>query len=350
MRAQSAWWLVSATATFAAGLEQSVSSESLPGLVIFCLLWLVWGVVVSSGLLVIALRLQLDQRPKWVQMVTGFGGAVLGTGLFLSLLLPVSLVSPDFDQNSLDLLVFSLVMFLAWIASALAVTASERARRAEALALEFKFEMAEVELRSMRQQVSSHLVFNALNSILGAVEEGSPAAPQMVMDLSRLLRLSLDKAPGRGTVAEELERLELFARIVRARFEDTLDLSIRVPEELLACRCLPLIAQPLVENAVKHGRSSHGGRLHVRLWVKQEAESLVLQVKNEGTLKGIGEEARGLGLGVESVRKRLREEYGVHAFLHFVERVERGERFVVAILRWPRQTVGEAGMSHGAGE
>lgn len=339
------WWLVSAAVTFAAGLEQSASSKALPGLLVFCLLWPVWGVLVSSGLLFLALRIQVLRRPRWFQIVTGLVGAVFGTLLFLSLLLPVSLASEDFDQNRLNLFVFSLVMFLAWIASALAVTAAERARRAEAVALQFKFDMAEIELRSMRQQVSSHLVFNALNSILGAVEEGSPAAPQMVMDLSNLLRLSLQKSMGRGTVAEELQRLELFARIVRARFEDTLDLEIKVPAELLPYRCLPLIAQPLVENAVKHGRSPRGSRLHVRLWLKREADSIVLQVKNEGTLKGIGQEGRGMGLGVESVRKRLREEYGVHAFLHFVERVESGERFVIAILRWPLQMVGQGNES-----
>ena len=105
--------------------------------------------------------------------------------------------------------VLTSITTLGWIASAMAVSHIQRSTRAQKEALQAAADKTDMELRFVRQQVNSHLVFNALNSIMTAIEEKSPLASAMVMDLSRLLRQSLETLPHMGTLGEEVDRVRV---------------------------------------------------------------------------------------------------------------------------------------------
>jgi len=112
-----------------------------------------------------------------------------------------------------------------------------------------------------------------------------------------------------------------------ARFESRLRWSLDVPEELTRAMLPPMVLQPLVENAVKHGIATlpHGGEVQVR--AERRGEELLLTVRNPGAL----EPGSGGGFGLENVEQRLRLGYGPRAALE----LEAAAGTVTARLRLP---------------
>jgi two-component system LytT family sensor kinase len=114
---------------------------------------------------------------------------------------------------------------------------------------------AEAELRALRAQVNPHFLFNALTTIGYLIQTAPDRAFGTLMRLSGLLRGVLRAGEEFVTVGEELDLIEAYLDIERARFEDRLQVHIDVPSELRRVRIPALVIQPLVENAIKHGIS-----------------------------------------------------------------------------------------------
>ncbi len=177
----------------------------------------------------------------------------------------------------------------------------------------------ESELRALRAQLNPHFLFNALNTIGYLLRAAPDRALATLLDLTHLLRAVLKRADGDFvTLGQELELVGSYVAIERARFEDRLRVSIDVPDALRAWPIPPLIVQPLVENAIKHGiaRRTEGGDLSVV--ARREADgSLAIQVADSGV--GASEAAfaagRLKGLGLANIEKRLNAYYGGGASL-----------------------------------
>src|SRR5438552_5073930 len=114
---------------------------------------------------------------------------------------------------------------------------------------------AEAELRALRAQVNPHFLFNALTTIGYLIQTSPERALETLMRLSGLLRGVLKSGEEFVTIGEELDLIEAYLDIERARFEDRLRIYIDVPWELRQLRIPALVIQPLVENAIKHGIS-----------------------------------------------------------------------------------------------
>jgi sensor histidine kinase YesM len=123
------------------------------------------------------------------------------------------------------------------------------------------------------------------------------------------------------TLGEELEIVEAYLAIERSRFEDRLEIEIAVPTALRAVPIVPLLLQPLVENAVKHGIGSMaaGGKVSVTGMVEDTPSGarLCLQVRDTGQGASAAELARGRGVGVglANIARRLQLYYGSEARL-----------------------------------
>lgn len=318
------------------------------GIAIFWVLWVLLGTAICSGLALLADRLEvLSWRPPR-QVLAGIAGALLGTLTFCVLTVPWVLATSNEADTVKGLVGVGLIIvltFFAWVPAAMLVGQLQRFGQAEREVLRMRAEATETDLRTVRQQVNSHLVFNALNSILVAIEEGSPQAASMVIDLSRLLRQSLETLPHMGTLGEELARLKLFTRIETSRFEDDLRVDLDVAEGLRALPCLPLVLQPLLENAIKHGIARPDHPLCIDLYAEQSDGWLTVRVTNDGVLESgdaaawqDGERAAsGGGLGLRTTRHRLQREYGAAAVLDLTQSTVAGERRVTASIRWPVQ-------------
>ncbi|MBV8510457.1 MAG: histidine kinase [Xanthobacteraceae bacterium] len=190
-----------------------------------------------------------------------------------------------------------------WAKTALAEQAERRhAMRAEAEALR-------AELEELRLQLDPHFLFNALNGVAEEVPEHPDAALAMLRNLTAYLRHSLDSINQTVvTVSFEVGGLSAYLAVQKARFGERLKSTVDVTPQAAQRRIASFLLQPLVENAVKHGRREHG--LEVRVDIRAEGEALHVLVENTGTLaEDNGSRPRRPGLGLENVRRRLALHY-----------------------------------------
>jgi hypothetical protein len=178
----------------------------------------------------------------------------------------------------------------------------------------------EAELRALRAQVNPHFLFNALTTIGYLIQTAPPRALDTLMRLTSLLRGVLRSEGELTTLGREIELIEAYLDIERARFEQRLGTRIDVSARLRHIRVPPLIIQPLVENAVKHGIAvkSAGGTVEVlaRMDPAVAAERrLIIEVRDTGP--GVDaaalEYGRERGVGLRSVERRLKAQYGDRA-------------------------------------
>ena len=120
----------------------------------------------------------------------------------------------------------------------------------------------EAELKALRAQLNPHFLFNALTTLGHLIQTAPPRAMETLLTLTDLLRRVLRSSTELTTLDEELSLVTAYLDIERARFEERLEVAFEVPKALRSLKVPPLILQPLVENAVKHGiaRTRGGGR------------------------------------------------------------------------------------------
>jgi len=170
---------------------------------------------------------------------------------------------------------------------------------------------AEAELRALRAQINPHFLFNALTTIGYLIQTAPERALETLMRLSGLMRGVLKSADEFVPLGEELDLVEAYLDIERARFEDRLQVHIDVPWELRNLRIPALVIQPLVENSIKHGISECVSGGEVRISARLDESTMIISVADTGL--GVNETAlarrQSRGLGLSNVKQRL-ERYG----------------------------------------
>ncbi len=181
---------------------------------------------------------------------------------------------------------------------------------------------AEAELKALRAQLNPHFLFNALTTIGYLIQTTPDRALQTLMRLTELLRGVLKRSRGEFTsLGEELDLVDSYLAIEKARFEERLRVSIDVPPELRSLRIPPLLLQPLVENAIKHGitRQRSGGDVNIRAEL-EPGKTLRVVINDTGLGASSEELARGreIGVGISNVERRLHGYYGDHASVEII--------------------------------
>lgn len=200
----------------------------------------------------------------------------------------------------------------------------ERARQFEKSALEARLLAQDAELRMLRTQIDPHFLFNSLNSISALTAIDAGAARDMTLQLAGFFRHTLGlEANRKVTLGEELELVRRFVAIEAVRFGPRLRFEQDAQEHALRGLLPPMLLQPLVENAVKHGIGHllEGGAVRVR--AARAGSQLRIAVENDAdpdACATAGDAGRGIGL--LNVRQRLAAAYGVEASVHWT-RAER---------------------------
>lgn len=184
----------------------------------------------------------------------------------------------------------------------------EEAERLEERAESLEAQLTEARLEALRMQLNPHFLFNTLHAVSTLVDRDPTGVRRMIARLSELLRHVLDEAaPQEVPLYKELSFLEDYLEIQSIRFQGRLDAEIDVPTTLNEAQVPNLILQPIVENAIKHGASQVRGVGRIEVRGRQEGDSLVLTVRDNGP--GLPE-SQVDGLGLRNVRARLQELYG----------------------------------------
>jgi two-component system, LytTR family, sensor kinase len=186
-----------------------------------------------------------------------------------------------------------------------AVRAMQERYRRDVQEQEMRKLAAEAELRALRAQVNPHFLFNALTTIGYLIQTSPDRALVTLMRLSGLLRGVLRSAEEFVTLGGELELIEAYLDIERARFEDRLKVQIDVPWGLRKLHIPALIVQPLVENAIKHGISQNLAGGEVKISARSEGEMILISVSDSGTGYSVFERRKDRGIGLANVEQRL---------------------------------------------
>lgn len=188
----------------------------------------------------------------------------------------------------------------------------------------------EAQLKMLQAQIEPHFLFNTLANLAGLIETEPKLASRLLEALNRYLRASLQRTRAEGgTLGDELDLLAAYLDVLKIRLGQRLDYSVAVPNALRALPFPPMLLQPLVENAIRHGIEPKvaGGRIDIT--AAQCADGLHLLVGDTGA--GFGD-APGNGIGLSNIRARLQALYGPTASLEVSEQTEGG---VLATLRIP---------------
>ncbi|WP_342547027.1 sensor histidine kinase [Paenibacillus sp. FSL P2-0089] len=152
-----------------------------------------------------------------------------------------------------------------------------------------KLKEQEAELKALQSQINPHFLYNMLDTIFWEAEAaGQDKISEMVINLSRLFRLSLNQGKSFTSVAKEKELIELYLSLQKMRFQESLEYVIDIPEELYAYVILKLSLQPFIENALIHGieRKRGGGRVSIS--GQRRGEKLIFVIEDNGS--GMSEE------------------------------------------------------------
>ncbi len=165
---------------------------------------------------------------------------------------------------------------------------------------------AKLEMQALYAQLNPHFVFNALSSIQGLVNQHDlQGANEYLSDFARLMRESLTNG-SRDSVplGKELQMMETYLKLEQLRFGFQYDMEVDAGLDVFSNSLPPMLWQPLLENAVKHGVAPLQQAGRIRLRISSSADNLLISVTDNG--RGIPELTAGDGFGLRLTRDRIR--------------------------------------------
>ncbi|MBN1471886.1 MAG: histidine kinase [Syntrophaceae bacterium] len=185
-------------------------------------------------------------------------------------------------------------------------------------------------LRMLQAQIEPHFLFNTLSNILSLIDTKPDKGKSMLLDLTRYLRTSLSRTlPEKTTLSQEMSMIQAYLNIQKTRMDERLNYKIDVPNNMGHYAFPPMLLQPLVENAVKHGLEPKvdGGEIVIRA---TDGNNL-LRIEVADTGLGFSDFDKP-GVGITNVQKRLDLLFGENGRLIIEENKPHG---VLAIIEVP---------------
>ena len=188
-------------------------------------------------------------------------------------------------------------------------------------------QLAQAQLQVLQMQLHPHFLFNTLHAIGTLIQDDPTSAEQMLLDLSSLLRVFLERDSSRQIpLQRELHLVDLYLNIQRIRFKDRLMVQSHIATETLHCLVPSLILQPIVENAIVHGIAKSPGEDAIEITTGIEQNQLIVEISNSNSILSVEGPSGGSdsGVGLSNTRQRLAQMYNGSAKLSISARTPRG--------------------------
>lgn len=170
------------------------------------------------------------------------------------------------------------------------------------------------ELKALRAQIHPHFLFNALNTISSFCRSDPSKARELIIELSNYFRKTLTRNDDFVPLKEELELIESYVAIEKARFGERLQYSLSVPDDCLNFKIPIFILQPLIENSIKHGilPKTNGGNVCLNASYENNRIKFIVEDNGVGMNKNKLKEVttNWPGIGLKNVNDRLKILYG----------------------------------------
>ncbi len=281
--------------------------------IFFCLpVCLTFGFVAMSAYYVC--RSQPLARRRLPRLFAIYGFASLLSGLILVVLCRAWAsvgeaigtswsITPEAVKYPLSIFGFGAGAYLLSILTHDVFLAMDNLRQSELRERESRTLAREAELQLLRMQINPHFLFNSLNSISALTSVDAAAARAMTIALAQFFRQTLALAnQEKTTLAAEFALCESFLAVEKIRFGAKLQANLQADDTALQAMIPPMILQPLLENAIKHGirTLTAGGVIDTR--VTQQGAWLYLVVENP--MDPDAGAQQGTGTGLENIRRR----------------------------------------------
>ena len=209
------------------------------------------------------------------------------------------------------------------------------------------------ELDALHAQINPHFLFNTLNAIIAYVRTNPETARRLLIRLAAFFRQALKRHGHFNTLKEEIEYVNTYLVLEKARFREKLRVQRDIDPELLGYQVPVLTLQPLVENAVKHGVQPKVGQGTVFISAKKFNNEILLTIRDDGVgisverlpmvlLPGFGS---GNGVGLSNVHERLKSLYGEDYGLRIVSELNKGTTIYVKVPLTPKINTEKGGLA-----
>jgi hypothetical protein len=288
---------------------------------------LVFSQCVGLSILVLfqlVLRLPLSGAMRGAGVAGAVAAGALVGGMLGRLLTGLG-ASPDGSHETQALLIGLVFGAIAagffWLRQRNAQLESDLQAR-ELARLEAEKQSLAAQLRMLQAQIEPHFLFNSLANVAALIEADPKLASRLLDALIRYLRSSLARTRAEGgTLGDEVALLTAYLEVLKIRMGDRLAYAFEIAPELVSHAFPPMLLQPLVENAIRHGLEPKvaGGRVTVS--ARRQGDRLQISVTDDGL--GFAE-TPGEGIGVANIRARLAALYGPAARLELSPEVGAG--------------------------
>jgi len=169
--------------------------------------------------------------------------------------------------------------------------------------------VAESELQFLNSQINPHFLFNNLNNLYSYALDNSPKTPEIILQLSSILRYILYDCKDKVVPLEkELDNLFDYIKLSKLQLEDEGQVTYTVDGNTANLKIAPLILMVFVENAFKHGTSSLTEKVQIKISIKITDKSLYINCENNYTEQS-NTENLSKGIGLKNVKGRLNLSY-----------------------------------------
>ena len=190
------------------------------------------------------------------------------------------------------------------------------------------------ELKALQSQINPHFLFNVLNTMTSLIRTNPEKAREVTIDLSKYLRYNLDNNLKSVELIKELNQIDTYIKIEKARFGDKLNIIYDVDESLYNFQIPSLIIQPLVENSIKHGILKKRDNGFVKIIVKKIDKDIEVAIEDDGVgieqvvIDNLDKKIEE-NIGLKNVHQRLKLLYGEGLN---ITKLEQGTRIKFKIL------------------
>ena len=282
--------------------------------------WLAW-VLFTPAIFWLGHRIRL-QRPVRARVVSAHLALSIVAGLLHAAVFttvvqlfdnrPSIGIMPRYVMTVEDWLPISMLLYWMTLVAGYALEGQQRERVQALRTTELEGQLARSELAVLRAQLHPHFLFNALNTAVSLVRANQPEdGVRVLTHLGDLLRQLVHGVEQEITLREEMEILESYLEIERARFGARLAIDVEISPELYEAYVPALVLQPLVENALRHGVGARDAPGRVTIDAHAGGEVLSLCVRDDGPgLSAATASAARPGVGIANTRARLARLYG----------------------------------------
>jgi hypothetical protein len=284
--------------------------------------YMAWSVIFTPIVAWVSRRFTIGKQhflqTTMVHLATALGVTVVSAAIRIPL---ASFIYPEYNKpipwsafrsfflaNAYD----DLWMYLVVAAIAHGLIYFRKYQERELRSSELERQLAEAQLQMLKMQLQPHFLFNTLNTAYTLIRRDVAAAERVIIQLSDLLRITLDRTGiHEVTLHEEITFIGKYLELEQVRFRERLTVRYDIAPECLDALVPNMILQPLVENAVRHGVSPNArpGIIEIKAIRKENFLELTVWDNGKGLENGSHSKIRS-GVGLTNTRARLYRQYG----------------------------------------